>query len=219
MFIACSTLALGLSSCAGAEVCPAPQIRGEWSSKCFATDKSGQRTVRSEYAKNLKLNRQGIALITISQPRELLAVDRKGKVVIPGIRHSGDFDFPHASGGLGRFDTPSSNLSAGGAPKCGYFDSRTFKITVPAKFDQCEPFNHEAAEVCLNCTKYCTERDCQNSVNLGGKGLTIDRYGKVLRERNMPTLESACHGQGLARVEKMVGPFAVLQCGANDAEH
>jgi hypothetical protein len=197
-FLACLLVLAG--GCANAEdACPA---RGEWSAACFEA-KGATRQVKPAYRAKLPLQKSGMAVLTISEPRELVAVDRKGVVVIPGIFHTGDFDYPSAEQGVGRFE-------AGG--KCGYFSTATFHALVPAAYDQCQAFHEGEALACKDCVRYCTEDECQDSVLVGGRGFAFDARGKLLREFALPTVDAACGSAAVARVSKMPGAVPRLKC-------
>ena len=99
------------------------------------------RQVKPKYISRIHPNKAGFGTILIDKPRELVAVDRKGIVKIPNFFHSGDFDFPSAENGVARFLITSENVRGEVVPKCGYFDSATFRIFIPARYDQCQAFN------------------------------------------------------------------------------
>ena len=82
-FLFAVVLAAFLSQAAhAASACLDPS--GEWSSECFET-RGGQRQVKKAYRRNLRVDRSGFATLTIKSPRELVAVDRRGVVVVSGI--------------------------------------------------------------------------------------------------------------------------------------
>lgn len=105
-----------VSFCAHAEdeievECPVRKEGIVWSLACFET--VGQtRQVRHEFRDHLMVNEMGFETILVAEPLELVAVDRDGVVVLPGIAHGGDFDYPTAANGIGRFNSDG---------KCGYF--------------------------------------------------------------------------------------------------
>lgn len=165
-----------------ADPCP-PTKRGEdWAAGCFQADGDGRR-VKPHYLKRLTPDRRGITTVMIEHPRELVAVDRRGKVVVPGIRHTGDFDYRDAEGGIGRFET---GLDGKTALRCGYFDSRTFRIVIPAEYDQCQAFAGGEALVCKGCVSRCDDADCHHSTFVGGDGFALGPDGTI-RERFKPT--------------------------------
>lgn len=197
------------SFCTAANLCPPTDKAQDWPSDCFVTDPSGDRLVRPQFVKNIRLNKHGVALIMIEHPRELVAVNVVGKVVIPGIRHTGDFDYPAPPEGLGRYDAPAKD---GGGRRCGYFDVRTFHIVVPAAYDYCERFDEGTAKVCTDCAEYCTVSECQNSIALGGKAMLIDTKGNPVRQLVQPTLADVCRSRGTAKIGKTTSSRPLLEC-------
>ncbi|MYN29881.1 hypothetical protein [Duganella levis] len=189
-------------ACSAAASCPPSSPDEDWSAACF----TGQRAVRQlkrEYLARLKFDRSGHAVIVIERPRELVALDRRGVVVVPGIYHAGDFDYPHARAGLGRFRSGA---------KCGYFDSSNFQVRIPARFDHCEAFD-ESATVCADCVSYCLDGDCHERVMVGGQGYRLDQRNRVLERFTPPALAQACSGVPPDSVEHTPGN-AVLRCPA-----
>lgn len=197
------------SAASSAELCPSTDLNMEWSAQCFE-GRGDSRQIKQEYIKNLKLNRYGMTTILIAAPRELVAVDRLGKVVIPGIRHAGDFDYPKARFGIGRFY--SSDDAGGQQTRCGYFESGRFRIIVPARFDHCEPFQESQALACTECVSYCSEPDCQNSVLVGGQGTIIGRNGVIQKTFSLPTLDTVCGKPELIRISKLSTGADMLKC-------
>ena len=166
-----------------AEPCPPPPNDADWSAQCFESAGT-ERRVKPRYLRNVRFGKNGVATIRIEQTMELVAVDRRGRVIIPGIYFWGDFDFPSASDNRARFSVATQE--AAGARKCGYFNARTFKIVVPAAYDHCSPFHDGQAHVCTSCARYCTDDDCHDSVYVGGTGITLDRRGKVVQTGPLP---------------------------------
>lgn len=201
-----------LSLCTAGSLCPLTDNERDWPDACFVAGQSGERQVRPQYVKNIKLNRQGVALIMIERPRELVAVNAAGKVVIPGIRHVGDFDYSTAPENLGRYDVPVNRGRDRGKQKCGYFDSRNFKIVVPAVYDYCEHFDEGTAKVCTDCVEYCTVSECQNSIAVGGKAMLIDTRGKPVRQVRQPALADVCRSRGTLKVTKLISSSLLLEC-------
>ncbi len=181
--------------------CPASGDGGDWDASCF-TVKDGVRELRPQYLRKLKFKKSGKAVILIEDPREVVAVDRRGRVVVPGIYHAGDFDYPSAPRGVARFESNG---------KCGFFQSRTFRILVPAEYDHCHSFHDgETATACKDCENYCTEVECQDSVMVGGRGFNFDAKGQLLRSYDVGGLDKTCpHG-----IEKLVkeGRYRYLKC-------
>jgi hypothetical protein len=210
-------LALSASHALSADVCPPTGMNTEWQAQCF--DGSGEtRRVKPEFIKNLRPNQNGVVMILIAEPRELVAVNRDGKVIIPGIRHTGDFDYPNAPLGISRFYTRVTDRSGKPAEKCGYFQVERFQVIVPASFDNCQPFKEEQTLACSGCTSYCTETDCQNSVFVGGWGVRLGRDGKTSSASPLPTLETVCTRPELVRLSRLSTGAMVLSCqkGPND---
>jgi hypothetical protein len=190
--------------CRAAGPCPPQKANADWSSRCFE-GKDPVRRVKAKYLKNIGIDKNGMATIRIGSPYELLAVDRRGLVVVPNIYHVGDFDFPYAENGLGRFAMKAENRAGKPVSKCGYFRAPAFKVVVPAVYDQCQAVHDGTALVCNDCVRYCTEYDCQNSVFIGGKLFVLDDSGKVIREPAPLSLADVCGGAQYVRVENRPG--------------
>lgn len=203
-------VALATVSCASAELCPSTDQNLEWSSDCFAGT-AATRHVKPAHTTKIIANEAGYATIMIGSPRELVAVDRSGVVRIPNIFHTGDFDYPNASEGLSRFQIAAVNGTGKTVTKCGYFNGRSFTIAIPATYDHCLAFAHGSAAVCNDCAKYCTEPECQNSILVGGQGLTINSTNEVLRRFAPPSLAKACGGEA-GKVVKISETNSYLQC-------
>ncbi len=181
------------------EVCPNVD---EWAASCFETA-AGKRQLKPEYRSRLALEKSGVALIVIAEPRELVAVNRSGAVIVPGIFHTGDFDYPTAEQGVGRFQATG---------KCGFFNSDTFNVLVAPEFDQCRAFRDGEAIACKDCKRYCTEAECQDYKLVGGRGFAFDAKGKLLRQFALPNLEAACGRAGVAEVREGNGRLPRLKC-------
>jgi len=179
--------------------CPAGD---EWAAGCFENS-GAMRQVKPQYRNRLAAKKSGITVITIAEPREVVAVDRQGVVVIPGIFHTGDFDYPTAAQGVGRFRLVG---------KCGYFNTTTFRTLVPAEYAQCQPFHAGEALACKDCERYCTEVDCQNSTVVGGQGFVFNAKGKLRRKVALPKLEDACGRAGVAQVTREGRATPYLRC-------
>lgn len=191
-----------------AETCP-PRQDAEWSAQCF--ERAGEsRRVKAEFIKNLRTDRSGLATILIAEPRELVAVNHEGKVILPGIRHTGDFDYPNAESGIGRFYTADS--SKGAPQRCGYFQAKRFRIIAPAQFDHCQPFKDGQALACTGCESYCTETDCQNSILVGGQGVKLGSDGAILTTFALPTLDNVCKSPVLVRTKALENGAVLLTC-------
>jgi hypothetical protein len=174
------TILLWSTAATAADLCPATSPGAEWAATCFETDHASRR-VKRPYIKHLRPNDQGYATVIISEPRELVAIDRDGKVVVPGIVHTGDFDFPTAHGGVGRFITRKNLPGNRTAPQCGYFDSASFRVVIPAEYDHCKPFADGEAIACKHCQSHCVDPDCHDSVLTGGEGVALALDGTVRR--------------------------------------
>jgi hypothetical protein len=216
-FLACLLTAYA-SLAFSADVCPPTQMNTEWSVQCFEGEGNGRR-VKPAFITNIRVNQYGMTIILIAQPRELVAVSRNGKVVIPGIRHTGDFDYPNADLGIGRFDSGSGDPSGKQAQQCGYFQADSFRVIVPARFDHCQPFKEEQALGCTGCVSYCTETDCQNSVFVGGQGEVLGSDGSTRDTFPLPTLGTVCTSPELVRISELSTGAVMLRCrnGPKDA--
>jgi hypothetical protein len=150
--------------------------------------------------------------ILIGEPRELVAVDRRGKIVIPDIRHTGDFDYPNAHLGIGRFSAVEKDASGNLAEQCGYFQAEQFRVIVPARFDHCQPFRGQQAIACTGCASYCTESDCQNRILVGGQGVVLGSDGSIRRKLALPTVDMVCDRPELARISELSNGAMLLRC-------
>ncbi len=176
--IAYFLLYFAVAAAQAAEPCPPTHKDLEWSAACFEATGT-ERRVKQQYLRNIRSNK---ATIRIDGTFELLAVNRRGKVLVPHIWFAGDFDYPTAPGNVGRY----------GKGACGYFDTVTFKILVPAVYDHCTPFHENKGEVCTGCERLCTDDDCHDSVQAGGTGYTVNRKNQVLHTAPLPTREAIC---------------------------
>ena len=210
LFLSLVSLWCGTAVAAAAPSCPAG---GEgWSTRCFSLD-GESRKVQPRYLKRLRWNRYGIALVSLHDRFELLAVNRQGEVVVPNIRHTGDFDYPDAEGNVGRFGTPDHT-------KCGYFQAPRFTIVVPARYDHCTAFHDGEALACTGCTEYCDDEDCHMHHWIGGEGVVLDPAGAVRGTFQPPTLETVCGKSGQPTITPRPGT-SLLQCprGADPFDH
>ncbi len=184
-----------------ADPCPADRKERDWSVACFETI-GAERRVKPQYVRNIRVKKNGIATIRVDETFELLAVNRRGAVVIPGIYFTGDFDYPTAPGNVGRFgytkrDAQGKYLSA----TCGYFNTVTFKVLIPAVYDDCIAFHDNVARVCTGCLRYCTDDDCHMPVQVGGVAITLNRHNKVLARSALGSLDTACRGAPPVKVD------------------
>ena len=187
---------------AAAPKCPSTQANGQWSAECFET--AGEtRRVRSQYRKNIVPNKFGRAVIVIEEPFEVLAVDRQGFVVVPGIYAGGGLDYPKAEAGIGRFSS---------GRKCGYFRTGSFNVIVPPNYGECQAFQEGTALACKDCMRYCRSGGCADSTLIGGLGFMFDIKGRLQRQFSLPTLEEACGRVGVEEVSKLDGSIPFLKC-------
>jgi hypothetical protein len=189
------------SCCYAAGVCPQPG-QGDWAAACFWHTEHG-RQIKPAYLHNVHFDAGGHAVLRIAESFELVAVDRRGAVVVPDIFYLTDFDYPRPRGHLARF-------REGG--KCGYFDVRNFKIVIPAAYDQCMSFRDGRGRACVDCKAYCTDPDCHDSIFVGGKGLDLDDRGRVAREFALPPLALACPGKQPGALRQQGSGSVWLNC-------
>jgi len=194
----------GASAAADENECPILKSGARWSQSCFET-RGELRQVKAEYRNRTVPNRLGFQTIALLESLELVAVNREGVVVVPGIVHTGDFDYPTAERGVGRFKS---------GDKCGYFQSDTFKILAPPIYDACRPFHQGQAFVCSDCLSYCIGPECMNEQLVGGKGYKLNAKGKVIGEFVPRTLENACGDIGVAEVGKLESGVPMLICNS-----
>lgn len=211
MMIAAPVLALWSPLGWAASPCPSTRVNHEWRAGCFEQNDGG-RQVKGAYRKNIHVDRRGVALILIAQPRELVAVDRRGKVVIPDIRYAGDFDYPDEQSGMSRFLDTVKNASGASKTLCGYFSTRRFRIVVPAQFDACQAFQDGKADACKDCTLYCTEPECQNSVLIGGQGYAVQPDGSMKMQRIVSSKKALCSRLELLQETEMYAGRTWLRC-------
>jgi hypothetical protein len=207
-------IGLWLATCIhafAADLCPPTKTGAEWSVECFE-GKEDARRVKAQYLDRIRFNAHGIATILIGIPRELLAVDRKGNVVVPDIRHAGDFDYPSAYRGIGRFSVIKTDAAGNRTEKCGYFKSPQFRILIPAEFNQCEAFNKNGAYACKDCVSYCSDADCHVREFIGGRGFVLGTDGAVKKEFVVKTLETYCRRPDLVRVTPTGGGTSLIRC-------
>lgn len=169
---------------------------------CFENFGKGLR-VKNKYIKKIAINGFKKGVFFVSDLRELVAVDASGNVILRNIFHAGDYDYPSANLGLGRFAVKS--YSDENKLKCGYFDEIRLIVVVPAIYDNCSAFKDGFAEACVDCARYCTEPECQSSVFLGGNGFLLNGQGKISKRYNMPTLDSICGGTDEVELSPVIG--------------
>ncbi|SEN54685.1 hypothetical protein SAMN05428959_102337 [Duganella sp. CF517] len=184
--------------------CPRTSSGDEWSARCFI-EKGGERKVKPRYLKRIEANGYGMAVIVIEQPREMVAVNRQGIVVVPNIRHTGDFDYPTAERGIGRFAIDVAGDGRRPVLQCGYFKAEQFRIVVPAQYDHCAPFRQGEAQACRECVSYCTDEDCHDRVYVGGEGAALAPNGEILRTYTLPGLDKVCGAGQVAQTRAARG--------------
>lgn len=184
-------LAMSMSSAWAADACPSTGRSTEWVAQCFER-KGDTRHVKRAFIDRLQFNKEGVTTIMITEPRELVAINRQGEVIVSGIRYTGDFDYPSAENGIGRFYAITRDAADQPKEKCGYFKGQSFGIVVPAQFDSCDPFQDGEAMVCKDCVSYCTSPDCQDTVMIGGVATVLGMDGKARRTLALPDLEHLC---------------------------
>jgi hypothetical protein len=188
-----------------------PDADQQWATRCFA-GAGAERHIKPGFVRNIRVKKNGYSTISLSDKLEVVAVDRRGRVAVPGIYFSGDFDYPDAENGLGRFEASTKNKFGATVSTCGYFNGKNFKIVIPAIYDHCQPFHDGKALVCKDCERYCTEDECQDSVFIGGNNFILNGNNEVMRQYGPVTLARACGGEAFVRVvrENRATPF--LNC-------
>lgn len=203
-------LMAGAANGFASELCPRTDQSTEWSEKCFQVD-GAVRKVKGQFVSKLRSS-SGATKILISETRELLVVDSHGRVILPNIAYTGDFDLPNPNG-VGRFASVTS-IKDGAKRQCGYFREKNFKIIVAPKFDYCEAFVDGSAQACVDCVAYCDDEDCHGKTLVGGRGVELDTEGRIRRRFDLPNIKSVCGQPDGARVEKLVNGMEILRCSA-----
>lgn len=163
-----------------------------WTTKCFENSAQGQK-IKKGYIKNIRANRFGRSAIWLEDRLELIIVDNFGNIVVPNVFHAGDFDKLGEGHRLIRFSVPDTGFKEMQKGRCGYIDSSTLGIVVPASFDQCGSYVGGKAVACENCVKYCTEYpDCQDSVFIGGMSFVLNKTGKIVNKGPSHSLDTIC---------------------------
>lgn len=195
-----------------ASMCPTTTANGmaEWSVRCFE-HKGDALRVKPRYVGKLRVNRAGVTLIHVSETLALLAVGRDGAIVIPNIRHAGDFDLPNPDG-IGRFDVVTRDASGAPVYRCGFYDQKTYKIIVPPTYAHCGPFHANTGFACADCNNYCRDPDCHDSVYTDGQGVGFDRRGTVVKTWRLGRPDDQCDGPGSASVEHAGRNAGMLTC-------
>lgn len=196
------TLFAAPSSAASNETtCP----KKEWNEACF-DNTAGTRRLKPAFIKRVKFQRNGFAVLYL-EGHELVAINRKGVVVVPGIV-SGDFSYEEAENGVAAFYTRPYQKGNNAQRKCGYFQLSNFKIVIPPVYDICARFQREKAYVCVNCHLDCA--DCHNYAYYGDKAYVITPKNEVLRTITLPKIPLC------STVEQLGGFPADQPCRAED---
>jgi hypothetical protein len=167
--------------------CPATNTSREWSAACFDTAATG-RQVKKEHRSKVVFNRKGIAVIIITAPPELVAVNRRGAVINLSQAHLAGFDFEPSDASITRFGYFAGNGSKKNAFKCGYYRQPRFEVIAAPVYDQCDTFSKGTALVCIGCVDHCPHGDCHETDFVGGEGLVINEKNEILRRFALPTM-------------------------------
>lgn len=167
--------------------------KSEWTEGCFDHKADGRR-IKPQYLNRIKFQRNGFAVIYL-ESTELVAVNRKGEVVVPGIV-SGNYDYRDAEGGIAMFSIPGKNSTSDlNEYTCGFFQLSNFKIVVPPVYNRCAGFHNQKAYVCKNCRPDCV--DCYTTAYYGdGEGFVIDRNNNILKRVTLPKIPLCSTVQG-----------------------
>lgn len=187
-------LAASLLTTAAASAAPArvscPDDGDAWADACFESFLGGQR-VKPRHLKKITFDRDGHATL-MTQSDGLVAVNRRGRVILTHIAFAGDFDFHDAEAGINRYAV----RGPGGKTTCGYFQMRGFRVVIPATYDECRAFRDGSAEVCIGCTTDCgDDPDCHVIEFVGGEGLVLDAGNRILERYALPALPTCPHGK------------------------
>jgi hypothetical protein len=175
--------------------CPVTNKSRTWSAACFDTTKTG-RQIKQRYRKKVVFDHQGFAAIIVVSPPELLAVDRRGLVVVLKKAHLANFDFEPSDNDIARFGYFAKNGSKEKEFKCGFYRRGHFESVVAPVYDHCDSFDKGTALVCLGCTDHCESGDCHETDFVDGEGLVINESNDVLRRFPLPSVPLC--GAGIA---------------------
>ncbi len=165
----------------------------EWTESCFVHSESGRR-IKTQYLNRIKFQRNGFAVIRLL-PYEVVAVNKKGEVVVPGIV-SGNYDYRDVEGGIAMFSIPAKNsTSKFNKYICGYFQISNFKIIIPPVYNRCDAFQNQKAYVCKNCRHDCIE--CNVVEYYGGEAFVINTKNEILKRITLPILPLCSTVQGV----------------------
>lgn len=155
-----------------------------WDQACFQTSVSG-RQLRPRYLTRVRFQKNGFAALSVTLKdggQEILAINRKGAVVLSGI-YNGDPDFREAEGGLAPFYVRDSKSNSS---QCGYFQVSNFAIVIPPVYNICGHFYKQRAYVCVNCNLDCG--DCHSYEYYGDQAFIINRKNEILKQIALPKI-------------------------------
>lgn len=155
----------------------------KWTETCFENAADGRR-LKPQYLKRVKFQRNGFAVLYLDAV-ESVAINRKGRVVIPGIV-SGEFDYTESEDGIALFYAKKPEKGDNNTARCGYFQLSNFKVVIPPVYNICERFYRQKAHVCVNCGLDCT--DCQSYRYYGGEAFVINKKNEVLKRIVLPKI-------------------------------
>lgn len=202
---------LGSAAAAADEPCPPAGAQDPWTAACFE-EKDDVRRVKPAFMDRVRVDRHGVATLFIEDRFELVAVDRRGNVIVPNIRHTGDFDYPAAHLGIGRYSIVGKDAAGKRVEQCGYFQAPRFTILVPARFDHCAAFQEGKAFACTGCTRYCTDTDCHGDRFSGGRGVELRSDGGIARAFVLRQPSELCDRPEWVRITQPHEGMLILQC-------
>lgn len=204
--ILCTLVLPSLTVTQAEEPCPASRNSelDDWYSECFEMHGT-IRQVKKKHLHKLRFNKYGFATIGIIEGLpEIVAVNKKGIVVIPGIRW-GSRDYPSSPGGVSRFYTRDDY-------KCGYFKLSNFSIIVPAIYDNCLAFWEGEGIACNNCVGYRSSWDFSFGGYYGNdSSFTFNKSGKLIKKEPSPRVEDACEEGFIPKIKDRDGG-QILDC-------
>lgn len=168
-FLLIASFVMSAQATAAKPACAEP----EWDATCFRDSPTG-KSLKPQFLKRVKFQRNGHAVLSVG-PFRSVAINRKGKVVIPGIV-SGDFDYTDAENGVAAFYTDEI---PGRASQCGFFQISNFQVVIPPQYHICSRFVQGYAHVCRNCALDCG--DCHNYEFYGEEGFIINNKNEIVR--------------------------------------
>lgn len=156
----------------------------QWEEACFLTSANGRQLI-PRYLKRVRFQKNGFAALTVTLEdggHEILAINRKGTVVLSGI-YNGDPDYREAEGGLAPFYVRDSKSQSS---QCGYFQVSNFAIVIPPVYNICGHFHKQRAYVCVNCNLDCG--DCHSYEYYGDQAFIINRKNEILKQFALPKI-------------------------------